>query len=429
MKRRRFIIDGSKVFLSALYIPNFISEYPQHIGIEIEQITFGSDHHFFGYIGQSLTIPWNKNGNHIVCLSSSFHDHLPGEGEAANVNLIDLDRKIKGHYLVEKLDESQGWNPQQGTMFYWNPQRPDHQFFFNDRDPKSGVVFTVLYDIIKRQRVKTFHYANKSFGNSGVCPLGKYFLAINYARMARLRPVTGYKGSYDWTDSISAPKDDGIAIVNIKTGEKEILISFEQMANGLEQNGFDVKDRNLFINHTLWSRDGQWIYFFVRAGWKSDKDGREGLNAACSIKVDGTQFIAGHQHIGGHPEWFQGTQIIGSNKNQQVIYDILQKKIIGTIGSSDIFPRPGGDISLSPDGKWLVNGYNNKSGANFYSIMNLKTGAWVKTLSFETGDYKKDLRIDPAPRWNHNNNQILVSGLDKNKIRQLFVISINYKSV
>lgn len=429
MKRRRFIVDGGKVFLSALYIPNFISENPQDIGIEIEQITFGSDHHFFGYIGQSLTIPWNKNGNHIVCLSSSFHDHLPGKGEAANVNLINLDRKIKGHYLVEKLDESQGWNPQQGTMFYWNPHRPNHQFFFNDRDPKSGVIFTVLYDINKRQRVKTFHYGHQSFGNSGVCPLGKYFLAINYARMARLRPVTGYKGSYDWTDSISAPKDDGIAIVNIETGKKEILISFEQMANGLEQNGFDVKDRNLFINHTLWSRDGQWIYFFVRAGWKSDKDGREGLNAACSIKVDRTQFIAGHQHIGGHPEWFQGTQIIGSNKNQQVIYDILQKKIIGTIGSSDIFPKPGGDISVSPDGKWLVNGYNNKSGANFYSIMNLKTGAWVKTPSFETGDYKKDLRIDPAPRWNHNNNQILVSGLDKNKIRQLFVISVHYKFV
>ena len=194
-------------------------------------------------------------------LSSSFHDHLPGKGEAANVNLINLDRKIKGHYLVEKLDESQGWNPQQGTMFYWNPHRPDHQFFFNDRDPKSGVIFTVLYDINKRQRVKTFHYGHQSFGNSGVCPLGKYFLAINYARMARLRPVTGYKGSYDWTDSISAPKDDGIAIVNIETGEKEILISFEQMANSLEQNGFDVKDRNLFINHPLESRRTMDLFF------------------------------------------------------------------------------------------------------------------------------------------------------------------------
>ena len=43
-----------------------------------------------------------------------------------------------------------------------------------------------------------------------------------------------------------------------------------------------------------------------------------------------------------------------------------------------------------------------------------------------TGIYKKDLRIDPAPRWNHDNNKILVSGLDKNGIRQLFVMSVDY---
>ena len=344
-------------------------------------------------------------------------------------SLIYLDRKKKGRYKIEKLDESQGWNPQQGTMFYWNPHHPDNQFFFNDRDPKTGVVYTVLYDVKKHKRVKTYHYKNQSFGNSGVCPSGKYFLVINYARMGRLRPVTGYKESFDWTDGVAAPKEDGIAIVNIETAEKKILISFEQMARGLERNGFDVKDRNLFINHTLWSRDGQWIYFFVRAGWKSDKDGRKGLNAACSIKVNGSQFIAGHQHIGGHPEWFNATQIIGSKDNQQVIYDILQKKIIGTLGSLDIFPRPEGDISLSPDGQWLINGYNNKSGSNFYTILNLRSGAWVKTPSFDTGIYKKDLRIDPAPRWNHDNNQVLVSGLDKRGIRQLFIISIHPKSI
>ena len=56
--------------------------------------------------------------------------------------------------------------------------------------------------------------------------------------------------------------------------------------------------------------------------------------------------------------------------------------------------------------------------------MNQKSGIWVNTPNFYTGIYKKDLRIDPAPRWNHNNNEILVSGLDKNGIRQLFVISV-----
>ncbi len=429
MNRRKFIVNGGKVAIAGIFFPTITLNKVQNIPLVIEQITFGSSHHFFGYIGQSLTITWNKQGNFLLCLSSSFHDHLPGKDEPANVNLIHLNRNNKEHYRIQKIDESQGWNHQQGTMFYWNPHHPDHQFFFNHRDQKTGVVYTVLYDIRKQRRVKTYHYDNQSFGNSGVCPLGKYFLAINYARMARLRPVTGYKDSFDWTRGTAAPIQDGIAIIKIQTGKKKILISFEQMAEGLTRNGFDAKDRNLFINHTLWSRDGQWIYFFVRAGWKSDKDGREGLNVACTIKVDGSQFIAGHQHIGGHPEWGNGSQIIGSNNNQQVVYDVLQQKIINKLGSPEIFPKPEGDISLSPDGNWLINGYNNKSGNNFYSLLNLKSGAWVKTPSFDTGIYKKDLRIDPAPRWNHENNQILVSGLDNKKIRQLFVISIDPKTL
>ena len=125
MERRKFIFDGSKILLSTLCVPNLIQAETQNIGVEVEQITFGSDHHFFGYIGQSLTIPWNKKGNRLICLSSPFHDHLPGKDEAANVNLIHLDYKQKQAYKVEKLDESQGWNHQQGTMFYWNPHQPD----------------------------------------------------------------------------------------------------------------------------------------------------------------------------------------------------------------------------------------------------------------------------------------------------------------
>ena len=177
MNRRKFILKGGKIVAGVIAVPNPMWGRPENITFKIEQITFGSDHHFFGYIGQSLTIPWNKKGNRLICLSSSFHDHLPGKGESANVNLIHLNSKKNGHYKLEKLDESQGWNPQQGTMFYWNPDKPNHQFFFNDRDTKTGVVFTVLYDVKKHQRAETYHYDNQSFGNSGVCPTGKYFLA------------------------------------------------------------------------------------------------------------------------------------------------------------------------------------------------------------------------------------------------------------
>jgi ABC-type phosphate transport system auxiliary subunit len=44
-------------------------------------------------------------------------------------------------------------------MFYWNPLAADTQFFFNDRDVKTGKVFTVLYDIEKKRRVREWRHA------------------------------------------------------------------------------------------------------------------------------------------------------------------------------------------------------------------------------------------------------------------------------
>ena len=84
-------------------------------------------------------------------------------------------------------------------MMYWNPEQPSRQFFFNDRDPKTGKVFTALYDIVDRKRVKEFRFDATPAANGGVKQDGGAFAAINYARMARLRPVTGYPGAWDWT--------------------------------------------------------------------------------------------------------------------------------------------------------------------------------------------------------------------------------------
>ena len=43
---------------------------------------------------------------------------------------------------------------------------------------------------------------------------GGWFAGINYARMARLRPVTGYRGATDWTEGVLHPENDGIFKIN-----------------------------------------------------------------------------------------------------------------------------------------------------------------------------------------------------------------------
>ncbi|MGY8695541.1 MAG: hypothetical protein ACKVGW_15295, partial [Verrucomicrobiia bacterium] len=62
---------------------------------------------------------------------------------------------------------------------------------------------------------------------------------------------------------------------------------------------------------------------------------------------------------------------------------------------------------------------------NVYTIVRLADEAYRRSDTFSRGPYTKgDLRIDPAPRWNRNNNEILVSGWSKEGSRQLFIIKV-----
>ena len=357
-------------------------------------------------------------------------DRLPTPEEFATIFLVDTENNNK----LIKLDKTHAWNPQQGTMFYWNPNQSETQFFFNDRDIKTGKVFTVLYDIEKKKRIREYKYDDTPIGNGGVAADGSAFLAINYGRLARLRLVTGYPEALDWSKDEIAPENDGIFVVDIKTGKKKLLVSYRQLEKEVKKSRPDLDHTCLFINHTLWNRDSDRVYFFARGGWsKRMADRGDKVNTPCSINADGTGLVLHDTFIGGHPEWgAEGNILIGSKKgkdgakDQQVLYNVDTKKIVGQLGNSEIFPKPEGDVSLSPDGKWFANGYG-KSSENFYSIYRLSDGAYVRSAGISKGSFSGDIRIDPAPRWNRTNDVILVPGIDKNGTRQMFVIKVSSK--
>src|SRR3954452_20937737 len=78
--------------------------------LEVEQVTRGPSHHFFGYIGHAGTCPWNGSGRYIVALQTTFQEHMPGPEEAAHVVLIDTGRGG----AVRRVAETRAWNFQQG---------------------------------------------------------------------------------------------------------------------------------------------------------------------------------------------------------------------------------------------------------------------------------------------------------------------------
>ena len=151
-------------------------------------------------------------------------------------------------------------------MFYWNPAAPATQFFFNDRDPQTQKVFTVLYDVAARRRVREYRFDETPVANSGVAQNGGRFLAINYGRLARLRPVTGYPGAHDYTTERAASVErwHSCGGRGRRHAPPARVVQAARRSDPVRR-ARTWTSKALFINHTLWSRDDSHIYFYVRA--------------------------------------------------------------------------------------------------------------------------------------------------------------------
>ncbi|MDA2938493.1 hypothetical protein MYX75_09555 [Acidobacteria bacterium AH-259-A15] len=389
------------------------------LSLEVEQITKGPQNHFFGYIGHVQNIPWNGSGRYLIALRVGFHDRMPTPDDPADIVLLDT----TNGYAVRRVEQTRAWNPQQGTMFYWNPDAPETQFFFNDRDPETNRVFCVLYDIEQARRIREYAFEDTPIGNGGVNQKGGSFAGINYGRLARLRPVTGYPNAYDWTDGTLHPENDGVFLVDVTRGRKRLLVSFRQMRDALVEGHPRVDRTALFINHTLWNRDGDRLYFFVRGNF-GDRATR--VNIPMTVRSDGSELTEQTVFIGGHPEWESGAQMIGTVDNRLVIYDSSQQRVMEELGTPTVFPDPGNDVALSPDGDWVVQGIEDGS-RNAYAVYRRSDGAWAHTGWFDQGDYDSGpLRIDAGPKWNRSSDHILFSSLtnDPEPTRQLFLIRV-----
>ena len=102
------------------------------------------------------------------------------------------------------------------------------------------------------------------------------------------------------------------------------------------------------------------------------------MNAAFTVRPDGTGLTRHETFIGGHPEWEWGSHVIGSHGGQQVVYDAAQKKIVDSLGGKNVFPNPEGDVALSPDGSWFVNSHR-EGEHHHYTFLEMKTRRVVKS--------------------------------------------------
>jgi len=411
-----------------LFVLAMVAESATAADPQFRQITFGPRHHFFGYIGHVKTIPWNSSGRFIVALQTAFQDRMPTSHDAADIVLLDA----HDNYALRVIDRTCAWNFQNGTMLYWNPQAAETQFFFNDRDPATNEIFTVLYDVsVKdRPRVREYRFPGMPIANSGMSPVGGAFAAYNYGRLAWLRPVTGYPEAADWNNKVMHPSDDGVFVVETGSGVKRLLASYRQLADAIRPTRPDVDDMYLFLNYTLWSPDARHIFFYCRGNWEGYKRGKT-LDVPFLVNTEtGALTLLRRQDFPGHPEWLDGGRILSPWGKRLGIFDLEQRKHVGAFGDEQTFPNPGGDTALSLDGRWLVNGSNGsgKVNENHYTFYRIADGLTFNSHPLQRGRWTGgSLRIDGAPCWNRSGTAVVATGVadDAEHTRQMFLLDID----
>jgi hypothetical protein len=258
-----------------------------------------------------------------------------------------------------------------------------------------------------------------------VAPTGKYFAGINYGKISRSREVISYAGATDWTANGPAnPETDGLFRVEIATGVKTLLISYRQLSDLLldtKKNRRELGDPDkypIYVHHTIWNRDSQWIAFIVRG--KGDMR----PNAGCAIRWDGTELTP--IPYDGHPEWAAGSRLALPSKDNGFfsLYDVAEKKWAGRLWLPGVFPDTRNDNALSPDARWHVGSHRPTRSKCIYTIFRLSDGAYVRSPAIPTKAKGGVCRVDPAPRWNRTSDALLAPGLAADGTRQLFVLRL-----
>jgi hypothetical protein len=241
---------------------------------EPRAITQGpADHLLANYYGINA---WSPNNRYVAVLRTTINGRLPEANERCTIGFVDLNDNNK---FID-VTTTACWNFQEGAMFHW---MDDDTILFND--VRNGKFVTVIMDWkTKKERVLPRPV-------SAVSPDKKWAVCINYARLSLTRPDYGYAGpGQDPLENVEWPQDDGLWVMDLKTGESKLILSVAQGRSQMPATKrFPDKPGQplAYYCHTVISGDGKKIFFLARSvDWFDKKAHKASSWHTTSFTVD-----------------------------------------------------------------------------------------------------------------------------------------------
>ena len=413
---RRHFIKKSIATLPAVYMAGCGGKDGQKISVR--PITTGPKFHWFGYYDKYQFDPANR---YVLSNEIDFEHRSPRFDDLINVGMVDL----KNRDTWYELGHTQTWNWQQGCMLQWLPGSKTKVIWNN----RQGDFFGCVILDIKSGRKRFIPHPVYT-----ISPDGRTAMTLDFERVQDMRPGYGYAGLTDPNKDVLAPDNAGIYKVDLETGERQLVISIQQIAK-IPYPWEDLSDAKHYFNHLLFSPDGSRFIFLHRwqpnpqnkkryqnvGGWgtrmlTATPDGND-IHVVDDFGFTSHFIWRDPQHIlawAGHPEF----------GNHFYLYTDGSKDV--EIVGKDVMTR-NGHCTYLPGNEWILNDtYPDRQRNQEIYLYHVPTGKKVTLGSFYLPpEYKGEWRVDTHPRFSRDGKSVVFDSAHAGNGRQLYVIDIS----
>lgn len=360
---------------------------------------------FFGYHDKT---PFSGDNSKVLANSVKASDKsAKSEGALMKIGYFTLNSDLASEFI--QVAETTTWCWQQGCMLQWNNKNPNKEIIFNKLI--KGNYGSVILNINTKEIVKEFETPIYS-----ISPCGNLAASVNFARLGRLRPGYGYTSIKDTAEDICAPKDDGLFIVNLNSGNKKLIISLYNLSQKSKQS--ELSRHHHYINHISFSPDGKNLVFFYIS---TDSLGKRTIRfLSYNFEKKNIKVIEDNRIV-SHFCWNDNNTILATTKEKEdSTWEYLFYNIKGNATTHKA------EILLSTDGHPMCSPFNNSVFVADSRLDKLRNDSIIifstkDKYVFNVADflipfgYEGQVRCDLHPRWDRKGRFICADVVYKNK--------------
>lgn len=371
--------------------------------------------YFYGFHDVS---PFSEDDTKLLANRNSFDLRMPLPSDGLDVGYFDLDMgKFKDFH---RIDTSYAWNYHKGCRLQWLDE--------------SHVIFNTVVNNRLVSKVVDVGTGNAEMVGYPIDAIyvdaeKKLATTFSYERLERCMPGYGYPYKDDGFIEEPAPKQTGLYLLDLETGNRQLLVSLSELAETVDHsfmNGYLH-----FVTHTEFSKDGRYIAFlYRRIPIAGDYMKRRTQVRVYDLKENRLINLP-TQESGSHYVWNGRNQLIISciidGKSCHVLYDmndVANYRII----AGDKLNSDGHQFFIS-DKVFVTDTYPDKYRmAKIYraDIETQQTELLVSVYSpkrFQTKDFKCHIACDLHPRVSTSGRYLCFDSPRTGK-RGLYVVSL-----